>query len=58
MEVGEGKLGREFQHLYITRLNQSAITDVPMSLFTSILKDIAEETIPKTLVVPKRYNKP
>ena len=29
-----------------------------MSLFTSILKDIAEETIPKTSAVPKRFNKP
>ena len=28
-----------------------------MSLFTSILKDIAEETIPKTSAVPKRSNK-
>ena len=25
-------------------------------LFTSILKDIAEETIPKTSAVPKRFN--
>ena len=29
-----------------------------MTLFTSILKDIAEETIPKTSAVPKRFNKP
>ena len=29
-----------------------------MSLFTFILKDIAEETIPKTSAVPKRFNKP
>ena len=29
-----------------------------MSLFTSILKDIAEETIPKISAVPKRFNKP
>ena len=38
------------QHLCSTRLHQSAIADAddPMSLFTSILKDIAEETIPKT----------
>ena len=28
------------------------------SSFTSILKDIAEETIPKTSAVPKRFNKP
>ena len=27
-------------------------------MFTSILKDIAEETIPKTSAVPKRFNKP
>ena len=49
-----------FQHLCSTRLHQSAISDAddPMSLFTSILKDIAEETIPKTSVVPKRFNKP
>ena len=32
--------------------------DDPMSLFTSILKDIAEQTIPKTSAVPKRLNKP
>ena len=30
----------------------------PMSLFISILKDIAEQTIPKTSAVPKRFNKP
>ena len=50
----------QFQHLYSTRLQESAITDAdyPMSLFTSILKDIAEETIPKTSAVPKRFNKP
>ena len=38
---------------------QSSIADAddPMSLFTSILKDIAEETIPKTSAVPKRFNK-
>ena len=50
----------QFQHLCSTRLHQSAIADadVPMSLFTSILKDIAEETIPKTSAVPKRFNKP
>ena len=29
-----------------------------MSLFTSILKDIAEENIPKTSAVPKPFNKP
>ena len=40
----------EFQHLCSTRLHQSAMNDAddPMSLFISILKDIAEETIPKT----------
>ena len=50
----------QFQHLCSTRLQQSAIADAddPMSLFTSILKDIAEETIPKTSAVPKRFNKP
>ena len=37
----------QFQHLCSTRLQQSAIADAddPMSFFTSILKDIAEETI-------------
>ena len=30
--------------------------DEPMSIFTSILKDIVEESIPKTLTVPKRLN--
>ena len=50
----------QFQHLCSSRLHQSAISDAddPMSLFTSILKDIAEETIPKTSAVPKRFNKP
>ena len=50
----------QFQHLCSTNLQQSAIADAddPMSLFTSILKDIAEETIPKTSTVPKRFNKP
>ena len=50
----------QFQHLCSTRLQQSAIAnaDDPMSFFTSILKDIAEETIPKTSAVPKRFNKP
>ena len=50
----------QFQHLCSTRLHQSAISDADdsMSLFTSILKDIAEETIPKTSAVPKRFNKP
>ena len=50
----------QFQHLCSTHLHQSAIADAddPLSLFTSILKDIAEETIPKTLAVPKRFNKP
>ena len=39
----------QFQHLCSTRLHQTAIDDAddPMSLFTSILKDIADETIPK-----------
>ena len=50
----------QFQHLCSTRLQQSAIADAdnPMSFFTSFLKDIAEEPIPKTLAVPKRFNKP
>ena len=50
----------ELQHLCSICLHQSSITDAddPMSLFTSILKDIAEETIPKILAVPKRFNKP
>ena len=30
----------------------------PMSLFSSILKDIAQEIITKTTAVRKRYNKP
>ena len=30
----------------------------PMLLFTSTLKDIAQETIPKALAVPKCFNKP
>jgi len=50
----------QFQHLCSTRLHQTAIDDAddPMSLFTSILKDIADETVPKTSAVPKRFNKP
>ena len=50
----------QFQHLRSTRLHQSAIADAddPMPLFTSILKEIAEETIPKTSAVLKRFNKP
>ena len=50
----------QFQHLWSTRLQKSAIADAddPMSFFTSILKDIAEETIPKTSAGPKRFNKP
>ena len=50
----------QFQHLCSTRLQQSAIADAddPMSFFNSFLKDIAEETIPKTSAVPKRFNKP
>ena len=43
----------QFHHLCTTRLHQSA-----MSSFTSILKDVAEETIPKSSAVPKRFNKP
>ena len=50
----------QFQDLCSTRLQQSVMNDAddPMSLFTSILKDIAEETIPKTSAVPKHFNKP
>ena len=50
----------QFQYLCSTCLHQSAIADAddPMSLFTSILKDIAEETISKTSAVPKHSNKP
>ena len=56
MEVGEGKLGS----IPASMQHQSAIADAddPMSLFTSILKDIAEQTIRKTSAVPKRFNKP
>ena len=50
----------QFQHLCSTRLHQSVIADAddPMSLFTSIFKDIEEEIIHKILAVPKRFNKP
>ena len=50
----------QFQHLCSTRLHQSAIADADdrLPLFTSILKEIAEETIPKTSAAPKRFNKP
>ena len=49
-----------FHHLCSTRLHQSAIADADdqMSLVTSILKDTAEETIPMTSAVPKRFIKP
>ena len=55
MEAGEGKLGS-----IPASMQQSTIADAddPMSFFTSILKDIAEETIPKTSAVSKRFNKP
>ena len=55
-KAGEGKLGSILASLQ----HSSAIADAadPMSLFTSILKDIAEETIPKTSAVPIRFNKP
>ena len=49
MEAGESKLG--------SAIADDPIDD-PMSLFTSILKDIAEEIIPKTSSVPKCFNKP
>ena len=50
----------EFQHVCSTCLHHSVLNDVddPMSFFTSILKDIAEKTIPKTSAVTKRFNKP
>ena len=50
----------EFQCLCTTHLHHSVMNDAvdPISLFTSILKDIAEETIPKTSAVPKHFNKP
>ena len=37
--------------------NMNGVED-PMSLFTSILKDIAQEVIAKITAVQKRYNKP
>ena len=45
--------------MILTYSHQSAMNDADdtMSLFTSILKDIAEQTIPKTSAVPKRFNK-
>ena len=51
-----GKCSASVQH----SLHQSAITDAddPMSLFTSVMKDIEEKTISKTSAVPKRFNKP
>ena len=52
------QIGIQFQHLCSTCLHKSVIAnaDDPMSLFTSILKDIAEET--KTSALPKRFHKP
>ena len=54
MEAGKGKLGsipESLQHYSAPICIADA--DDPMSLFTSILKDIAEETIPKISAVPK-----
>ena len=53
----------ECQHLCSTRLHHYVMNDDhhddnPISLFTSILKDITQETIPKTSAVTKRFNKP
>ena len=50
----------QFQHLCSTGLHQPPFADAdnPMSFVISILKNIAEETIPKTSAVPKRFNKP
>ena len=50
----------EFQHLCSTHLYHSVMIDAddPMSLLTSILKEISEEPIPKTSALPKRFNKP
>ena len=47
----------QFLHLCSTRLQQSAIAhaDDQMFFFTSILKDIAEETIPKTSATTKTF---
>ena len=58
MEAGEGKVGSipaSLQHSSASICQSDA--DDPMSLFTSIF-DIAEETIPKTSAVPKRFKKP
>ena len=43
----------EFQHLCSSHLHHSVLNDAddPMVLFTSILKDTAEEAIPKTSAV-------
>ena len=43
-------------HIFILQVAPSDADT--MSLFTSIVKDIAEETLPKTSAVPKRFNKP
>ena len=52
-------LGGMCVHLCNTRLHQYVITeaDDSMSLFTFILKDIAELTISKNSTVPKCFNK-
>ena len=44
-------------HLYSTRLHQSAMNDAddPMSLFTSILKDIRQQTSSKISDLQKRF---
>ena len=59
MEVDEGKLGTISRSMQHSSVPIFAITDVddPMSSLTSILKAIAEKTIPKTSLVQKRFNK-
>ena len=51
--------GSFFWHPCSIRLHYSLMNDADdfLSLFASILKDNAEETIPKTLAVPKCLNK-
>ena len=58
MKVVKGKLGSisaSVRHSSATAITNA---DDPMASSTSILKDIAEDTIPKNSTVPKCFNKP
>ena len=57
MKVVEGKLGSISASVRLSSATAITNADDPMASITSILKDIAEDTIPKTSTVPKCFNK-